>query len=237
MTSKIARAPDNIARKTLSVRHRLIRTLAPQFYKEAVLAISTVNLMPRAAILYIKEVMNGKKLCGAEIGVAAGVHAEDIMTMLNMKKLYLIDPYEPYVEVGRLHTDYLADKQKAALRLKRFGEKVEFIYQGSDGAATLIPNGLDFVYIDGNHTYEYVKSDIETYYPKITDHGVLSGHDFGRAYNGDVVRAVVEFVSKHNLKLEIGSGADWFLQKGVFNDGRGLEPFSILQGLPCIERA
>jgi hypothetical protein len=181
--------------------------------------------------------MNDKKLCGAEIGVAAGVHAEDIMTMLNMKKLYLIDPYEPYVQVGRLHTDYIADKEKAALRLKRFGDKVEFIYQGSDSAATLIPGGLDFVYIDGNHTYEYVKSDIETYYPKIRDHGVLSGHDFSRQYNGDVIRAVVEFASKHNLKLEVGSGQDWFLQKGVFNDARALEPFPILQGLSCIERA
>ena len=176
--------------------------------------------MPRAAILYIKEVMNDKKLCGAEIGVASGVHAEDIMNMLNMKKLYLIDPYEPFVQVGRLRTDYMADKDTAALRLKRFGDKVEFIYQSSDEAGPLIPNGLDFVYIDGNHTYEYVKNDIETYYPKIRDHGVLSGHDFSRAYNGDVIRAVVEFASKHNLKLEIGSGADWFLQKGVFNDAR-----------------
>lgn len=41
-----------------------------------------------------------------------------------------------------------------------------------------IPDGsLDFVYIDGNHSEEYVRQDIRLWWPKVKIGGMLAGHD------------------------------------------------------------
>jgi predicted O-methyltransferase YrrM len=48
----------------------------------------------------------------------------------------------------------------------------------SAGAASHFGDGsLDFVYIDGDHRYEAVRSDLELYRPKLRKGGVLAGHD------------------------------------------------------------
>jgi hypothetical protein len=49
----------------------------------------------------------------------------------------------------------------------KFKDKVQFILKKSSEAVNNLPDNLDFVYIDGNHTYEFVKKDIDLYYPKI----------------------------------------------------------------------
>jgi len=36
---------------------------------------------------------------------------------------------------------------------------------------------LDFVYVDGDHRYEGVKSDLELYRPKLKKGGIMAGHD------------------------------------------------------------
>ena len=84
-----------------------------------------------------------------------------------------------------------------------------------------IPDNLDFVYIDGNHQYEFVAKDIKTYYPKLKKGGVLGGHDmyngFCSEHNG-VVQAVAEFAIKNNLQLCVEL-PDWWVIKGrTFND-------------------
>ena len=37
---------------------------------------------------------------------------------------------------------------------------------------------LDFVYIDGDHSFDVVRRDIELYMPKIKDGGIISGDDY-----------------------------------------------------------
>jgi cephalosporin hydroxylase len=39
-------------------------------------------------------------------------------------------------------------------------------------------NSLDFVYIDASHHYEFIKSDIQAWYPKIKIGGYIGGHDY-----------------------------------------------------------
>lgn len=73
-------------------------------------------------------------------------------------------------------------------------------------AATLFDNGsLDFVFIDGDHRYLSVKSDIEAWEPKVRIGGVVSGHDYkvsNKTLAGarcEVVKAVDEYVTKHRI--------------------------------------
>jgi hypothetical protein len=53
-------------------------------------------------------------------------------------------------------------------------------------------NSIDFVFIDANHDYDYVKKDIEAWFPKVKTGGVIAGHDYHKHWKG-VVKAVDEF--------------------------------------------
>jgi predicted O-methyltransferase YrrM len=46
-------------------------------------------------------------------------------------------------------------------------------------------NSFDFVFIDGDHTYEGVKADIAAWSPKLKPTGMLAGHDYTPAGHPD----------------------------------------------------
>ncbi len=161
---------------------------------------------PRPAIKFIKKTFENKELIGAEIGVYTGGNARSMLNTLNIKKLYLIDPYTPYGDTPCTRLEEA--KQKAIKNTNKFKETVIFIEKFSHDAVKEIPD-LDFVYIDGNHDYEYVKEDIESYYPEIKKGGTISGHDFNED-NPRVIKAVSEFAVKNNLNLFVNSPDWWF---------------------------
>jgi len=162
----------------------------------------------RPMIKYVKS-MGGTQLVGVEIGVAEGVNAENILKTLSIARLFLIDPYIPYFDrYSRIPEPFLPLAKK---RLEKYSDKIVFIKKPSKEAKKLVPNCLDFVYIDGNHSYDFVKEDIEMYYPKVRKGGVIGGHDFITAKIG-VCRAVIEFVCEHELELH-GVASDWWIKK------------------------
>ena len=73
-------------------------------------------------------------------------------------------------------------------------------------------NSLDFVFIDANHSYEFVKDDINAWYPKVKKGGILAGHDYDRSWPG-VIQAVDEFILENNYSLEINSEYCWGFTK------------------------
>lgn len=54
---------------------------------------------------------------------------------------------------------------------------------------------LDFVHIDGNHSYESVKTDILCWKDKIKIGGIIGGHDYSSGWPG-LVNAVDELLGK-----------------------------------------
>lgn len=187
------------------------------FYSTGRLVDSKYGMRPM--IRHIKENHNNHGLIGCEIGVRKGTNAENILTILDMRKLYLVDPYETYTEMqsnGKTVEDsphiFLENAKK---KLKRFGDKKIFIFKRSEDAITDIPDNLDFCYIDGCHDYVVVKSDIELYYPKVKNGGVLGGHDFSVAFPF-LCQAVVEFAKKNDLVI-YGSKRDWWVIKEKSN--------------------
>lgn len=166
--------------------------------------------------------VSGNQLVGVEIGVYKGEHAESLLSNLNIKRLYLVDPYEIYEQYveGRSHYGvdqdplYLA-KQAAFSRLSSHSEKISWVFKQSLDALAEIPDELDFVYIDGNHDESFVREDIQSYYPKIRKGGVIGGHDFYNGYcreHDGVLKAVTQFVVEKNLPLQVEL-PDWWVQK------------------------
>jgi len=176
-----------------------------------------------------------EKLVGAEIGVYRGQHAKEILSNLNIKKLYLVDPWEKYNEYkekklnNQLEEAYFDCKKL----LKEFDDGRVVWMKGFsiDIAKKIKDNTLDFVYIDGNHSYDFFKMDLEAWLPKIKKGGFIGGHDFdsnvdkitleGIEYG--VKRAVNEYCKKHNLEFKTRwcnphdngeASCDWALKKG-----------------------
>lgn len=158
---------------------------------------------------------------GIEIGVAAGEFSEKIIAD-HKTKLIGVDSYKPYTG----YKDYTLPQTFQKLKdqmLKRVGSNHNFsLLEGWSTQFFHIfqDESLDFVYVDGNHSYEYTLSDIEEWWPKVKKGGIMCGDDYAgpvrHAY--DVIRAVDDFVAKYEIPELIiytnGEGpAQWLIKK------------------------
>jgi len=153
-----------------------------------------------------KEIKDKKNLIGLDIGVQYGVNSYKELKELDIKFLYLVDPYWK-VDV----TDYTKIKMFSLELLSEFNDKIQFIFKDSKEAIEYVPDNLDYIYIDGDHTYDGVKSDIELYYPKVKSGGLFGGHDYTLKSMG-LVQAVKEFGEKYNYKIS-QENWDWWVIK------------------------
>jgi predicted O-methyltransferase YrrM len=79
----------------------------------------------------------------------------------------------------------------------RYKNRLIAIEAKSEVAADRIANNsLDLVFIDANHSYDYVKKDIIKYTPKLKESGMLTGHDID--YPG-VNQAVNEMIEHYDV--------------------------------------
>ena len=156
---------------------------------------------------------------GVEIGVLKAFHSEYILDHTNVTLLIGVDPYrstESYKKVGgELAND--ADSivegvyQEVLARMKRFGERFKLIRATSEEAKWSEP--LDFVYIDGDHSYEAVLIDIKKWYPLLRTGGIIAGHDYSPKWQG-VIKAVQEYFTDRSQSLVINEmNAVWWIQK------------------------
>ena len=140
----------------------------------------------RPSLRYIKKNYE-YPLVGCEIGVSRGANAIRMLKNLPIHHLYLIEPDHRAVGLS-MFKKYIGDVQTVNQQLIQyprqrddviFGDKVTFLFDYSYNVAEYIPEcSLEFCYIDGDHSYEGVKKDIELFYPKVKHGGVLCGHDF-----------------------------------------------------------
>lgn len=161
---------------------------------------------------------------GAEIGVFTGKMSRCLLQREDLL-LTMVDSWkgggESYEgDSGDFHATLTQDKQdayylKAKEAVKFAGSRAHILRMSSREAAIGQVNGsLDFVFIDADHSYEGVVSDIEAWLPKLKPGGLLAGHDYD---NPDfpkfgVKRAVDEFCVRTGLTLDLGDNFCWFVR-------------------------
>lgn len=159
-----------------------------------------------------------KGAVGAEIGVHTGVFSRKILNTASPTRLYLIDPWLHMADEMYSQSFYGGDKVDQSVMdnrhdmvCRRFSGQikdgvVKVIRSDSVSAAdTFEDDYLDFVYIDGDHSYDGVKADLESYAPKVKKGGLILLDDYtlGNWWGDGVVRPVHEF-------LEAGAGTIHF---------------------------
>ncbi|MHA2342824.1 MAG: class I SAM-dependent methyltransferase [Candidatus Hodarchaeales archaeon] len=151
-------------------------------------------------------------LVGVEIGVRFGCNALRILLNLNVKRLYLVDPYKPFPIIrGGLWMNgnqNICDQYRlVAMKNLEGYDNIIWREDFSYNVIGDIEDDLDFVYIDGDHRYEAVKKDIRLYLPKVKTGGILAGHDY--TSTPDVTKAVDEIFGDTLIQ----EGDDWWIIK------------------------
>ena len=146
---------------------------------------------------------------GIEIGVFCGGHAEKILE--TGCELIGIDPYmdyEPGMPLLDSQDDWdcLNDTVTFDILLAKYKKYIP-MRELSDWALLIhfLDNILyDFIFIDGLHTYDQLKKDLENYSPLIRKGGVIACHDYNHPTFPDLTTAIDEFVAEHKANLVIG---------------------------------
>ena len=114
---------------------------------------------------------------GVEIGIWKGEFGETLAK--SGLKLYGVDPYlyyEDCVMYGKQNV--IEDTYKIAKKVLAPYEYTIIRKTSMEAVKDFEDESIDFVYIDGNHSFKYVAEDIWEWSKKVRKGGTISGHDY-----------------------------------------------------------
>jgi len=151
-----------------------------------------------------------------EVGVHRARFAKPFLDIWPGKTYFCVDPWESFWEhPGPRDMDY----QWAMSRLTDHADRIILIREKSseDVAQRIMDHrgGIEFVYIDGDHHYDAIKKDLETFWPRMSPIGIMAGHDYTRELP-EVVKALREFADRENLTVYLTHDIaykSWYIYK------------------------
>jgi predicted O-methyltransferase YrrM len=154
-----------------------------------------------------------EKLEGIEIGVFAGDSSKYLLETIPELTLYGIDPYTNYVDWNGISHGNMDEARKITnKKLDKFDDRFRLIQNISDNATHFFKdNSMDFIFIDGLHTYGQVLKDCENYYVKLKEGGLFCGHDFTNVEA--VGKAVKQFAKSIGKEIFTTENDVWFFYK------------------------
>ena len=172
------------------------------------------------------KMMPKESIC-AEIGVWKGDFSQRILDITNPSELHLIDPwmFQPsfpsrwYGGVKAANQSDMDDIFESVRDRFASSQEVRFHRKPSEEAYSEFPNEFfDWVYVDGSHDYDSVKSDLELYFPKVKPNGFLTGDDYflpsqETGGSAPVKEAVQDFVNENQASVLKIIGGQFIIQK------------------------
>jgi len=118
---------------------------------------------------------------GVEIGVFKGYFSKEVLNKWD-GKLYMVDVWielgDEYIDDSN-HKNHSDAYEETMTNIRGFEDRGIMIRSTSKDCIDLFEdNSLDFVFIDANHAYDFVKEDIKLWFPKLKTGGIFSGHDY-----------------------------------------------------------
>jgi len=177
---------------------------------------------------FLKEVLLSKPKYFLEIGIFQGVTARNVCELLykvhgNNFKYTGIDIFDlsentkkeiiPNIKFNNplkhIYYKYIKRENPYSLKsvknfLKKFENNVEIIKGDSNKILPNIDlNNINYVFLDGGHSYETVKNDLNNCKIVIENLGIILCDDYDLTYAPGVKKAIDEFVSTKGYNIKI----------------------------------
>lgn len=168
---------------------------------------------------------------GCEIGVNKGHTTKFLLENLpKIERYYDVDPWREYdmydgttciryvgsAKGGKTWDQVIIEFFKKTLK---YSDRVAIMRMFSTDAVKFFDDEyFDWIYIDANHKYEYIKENLYLWTPKVKLGGLIIGHDYKNrkevAKGWGITKAVNEFVEENDFDLELGDKCVyWFVRK------------------------
>ena len=165
---------------------------------------------------------------GVEVGTFKGEFSKEIVQRFT-GTLFMVDVWnelgDEYIDASN-HKNFEGGVYGECMNnIKGFEDRGIMVRATSKKASELFEdNSLDFVYIDANHAYDFVKEDIQLWYPKVKSGGWVMGHDYiltdwttpPFAENG---------IDKHIWTNKGDGGDDYNIYAGIFGVNPAVDEF------------
>ena len=181
--------------------------------------------------LFLKEIAFKKPKVFLEIGVFQGVTARNVCELLysihkeNFRYIGIdlfslnnskTDPFTFEIIPGTKQNNFLKNIyfkyilknnpysfEAVSHLLKKFKNQIDLIKGDSNKVLkTINMLKVDYIFLDGGHSYETVKNDLNMSKEVIKNNGTILCDDYNLHYAHGVTKAIDEFVEINNLKLE-----------------------------------
>lgn len=171
--------------------------------------------MTSLELLWLAETAAAKKVI-VEIGSWKG-RSTKALAMASLGVVYAVDNWTGATkrtekELAERGADAVYEDFLKNLHHEIDAKKVIPVRMDSNLARVAIARSMpsepwaDMVFIDGNHSYEAVRQDIEVWLPTVVTGGILCGHDYNAKRWPGVIRAVDERFPQRKIESTI-----WYL--------------------------
>lgn len=134
---------------------------------------------------------------GAEIGVRQAAFSLALCEGIPGLTLLCVDPWVHYPANPRMYSQDRHDTNYLVAQHRLQPYKATLVRATSmEAVPDVALCSLDFVYIDGNHGYPYVKEDLAAWSDRVRSGGIVSGDDYDAP---GVRRALEEFVTQAGI--------------------------------------
>lgn len=114
--------------------------------------------------------------------------------------IYSIDPLDGYEEFNKMHNYPWEFVRDEFTKNTKYFDSIVHLQDFSYNVVDKFENdSIDFIYIDGSHSEENVRRDLELYLPKLKKNGIIAGHDYLELVWPDLVKVVTDVVGKPDI--------------------------------------
>jgi hypothetical protein len=154
----------------------------------------------------LQKIPKGGVTC--EAGVASGDFSRKMLKTIRPSKHYMVDAWN---YPGRYDEDVYQSVLDSFAGEIATGQVEVIRSEAYTGILSLPDKSIDFLYIDTSHSYKDTVMELDAAMAKITDDGIIAGHDYrvGRYVpeqrtflDYGVIDAVNEFIVRNDFKLK-----------------------------------
>lgn len=201
MNDDIQYAIDHLCKGHVSNRF----SFYPGSFPEKFFAVDFCFIPSRNDFSFVQDLLGPCIENTMEIGVDGGNYSRRIVNALKPKKHYCVDPYCKYEhkhshsgtteEINQLYHNLI----NVVFKDEMLNDTVRVMKMFSAEALQSFDDRcFDFIYVDGNHWFEFVSEDLLASAKVLKNTGILAGHDF----YGDVPAAVYKLCSSTDFVLK-----------------------------------